>query len=391
MYRLAEDGLTGWLSRRRRKPLVLRGARQTGKSTLVRNFAQGHGLRLAEPGEFTYRAFMNGKMDLTQAEAVADLINAHSEMALHMAERQVDGALKNMVNHCYNELTDLLAECESRLDFAEEDLGWSNQQFYEDKINEVLLKIEGLIASGREGGILRHGIRVVLAGRPNSGKSSLLNLLLGYDRAIVTELPGTTRDILEETANLRNIPVKLTDTAGIREATDLIEGLGIDRSKQSLKQAQVVFWMLDAASDDLTAEINEMLAHTANSKVIAIWNKIDAVERQSLVLPDIEFPTVEISVEQRVGIDRLLDQFETIVWEYPHDEEPEVAVSSRHSALLAEAFAVLPEAIETTANCDWELAAVHLRAAITALGMITGENVTPDILDNIFSRFCIGK
>jgi tRNA modification GTPase len=355
------------------------------------NAVLANGARMAEPGEFTYRAFMNGKMDLTQAEAVADLINAHSEMALHMAERQVDGALKDIVNSCYTELTDLLAECESRMDFAEEDLGWSNQQVYQDKINATAQKIERLIASGREGGILRNGIRVVLAGRPNSGKSSLLNLLLGYDRAIVTDLPGTTRDILEETANLRNIPVKLTDTAGIREATDLIEGLGIDRSKQSLKQAQAVFWLLDASTDNLTEEIDEMLAHAGNNKVIAIWNKIDAVERHSLILPDIIFPTVEISVEQRLGIDELLDKFETAVWEYPHDEEPEVAVSARHAALLAEAFAVLPEAIETTASSDWELAAVHLRAAIAALGAITGENITPDVLDNIFSRFCIGK
>ncbi|MCF6175799.1 MAG: tRNA uridine-5-carboxymethylaminomethyl(34) synthesis GTPase MnmE [Victivallaceae bacterium] len=367
------------------------GGTLSARRTLNAVITNANGARMAEPGEFTYRAFMNGKMDLTQAEAVADLINAHSEMALHMAERQVDGVLKDIVNNCYTELTDLLAECESRMDFAEEDLGWSNQQVYQDKINRISQKIERLIASGREGGILRNGIRVVLAGRPNSGKSSLLNLLLGYDRAIVTDLPGTTRDILEETANLRNIPVKLTDTAGIREATDLIEGLGIDRSKQSLKQAQAVFWLLDASTDNLTEEIDEMLAHAGNNKVIAIWNKIDAVERHSLILPDIIFPTVEISVEQQLGIDELLDKFETVVWEYPHDEEPEVAVSARHAALLAEVFAVLPEVIETTASSDWELAAVHLRAAIAALGAITGENITPDVLDNIFSRFCIGK
>ena len=369
--------------------LQCHGGALSARATL--NAVIANGARMAEPGEFTYRAFMNGKMDLTQAEAVADLISAHSEMALHMAERQVDGALKNIVNSCYTELTDLLAECESRMDFAEEDLGWSEPKVYEETINRVVREIEQLIASGREGGILRNGIRVVLAGRPNAGKSSLLNLLLGYDRAIVTNLPGTTRDLLEETANLRNIPVKLTDTAGIRAATDLIEGLGIDRSKQSLKQAQVVFWVLDVTADNLQEEVSEMLAHTGSCKVIAIWNKIDAVELAALSLPAVEFSTVKISVEQQLGIDELLDQFETAVWDYPHDEEPEVAVSSRHAALLAEAFAILPEAIDTIATCDWELAAVHLRAAIAALGMITGENITPDVLDNIFSRFCIGK
>lgn len=355
------------------------------------NTALTHGARMAEPGEFTYRAFMNGKMDLTQAEAVADLINAHSEMALHMAERQIDGTLKKIINKCYKDLTDLLAECESRMDFVEEDLGWSAQQVYEAKINHVAAQLEQLIASGQTGVILRNGIRVVLAGRPNSGKSSLMNLLLGYDRAIVTNLPGTTRDILQETANLRNIPVKLTDTAGIREATDLIEGLGIDRSKQSLKQAQVVFWMLDATANDLTVEVNEMLAHAGDSKIIAIWNKIDAIADPSMIFPPIKYPTVKISVAQRIGINELLDRFETAVWSYPHDEEPEVAVSSRHAMLLAEALAAMPEAIATTASADWELAAVHLRSAIAALGAITGENITPDILDNIFSRFCIGK
>ncbi len=351
-----------------------------------------NGARMAEPGEFTYRAFMNGKMDLTQAEAVADIINAHSEMALHTAERQVDGALKKIIDQCYEQLTDLLAECESRMDFAEEELDWSGDEYYHNTLADISEQLEQLLASGNEGAILRHGIRVVLAGRPNAGKSSLLNLLLGYERAIVTNLPGTTRDVLEETANLRNIPVKLTDTAGIREATDLIEGLGIDRSKQSLKQAQIVFWVLDAAAADLQTEVDELFTHTQNSRVIAIWNKIDILtDKQLSALPALPCPTVKISVAQRRGIDKLLEQFEIAVCDYPHDEEPEIAVSSRHSALLSEALQNLPEAQARLTDAEWELAAVHLRAAIVALGMITGKTVTPDLLENIFSRFCIGK
>lgn len=348
------------------------------------------GARLAEPGEFTFRAFINGKMDLTQAEAVADLIYAHSDMALHLAERQIAGALKNQINRCRESLIDILSECESRMDFTEENLDWTDSGIFIEKINAICRDIDKLKASGREGVILRNGIRVVLAGKPNVGKSSLLNLLLGYERAIVTQLPGTTRDTLEETANIRNIPVRLTDTAGIREATDLIEGLGIDRSRKTIKESQLLFWMLDASSATISADIEEMEKHVAEHRnVIAVWNKLDLAGNTPL--PALKYPAAGISVTARTGIDKLMDLFEQAVWGFPHTEEPEIAVSSRHAALLDEAIAVLPEAAAMLKSSDWELAAVHLRAAITALGSITGENIAPDIQENIFSRFCIGK
>ncbi|MFA7230403.1 MAG: tRNA uridine-5-carboxymethylaminomethyl(34) synthesis GTPase MnmE [Victivallaceae bacterium] len=348
------------------------------------------GARMAEPGEFTFRAFVNGKMDLTQAEAVCDLISAHSDMALHLAERQIEGALSKNIGELRNDLIDILAECESRMDFTEEELDWTESERFIAKINAITGKIEKLLKTGREGIILRNGIRVVLAGRPNAGKSSLLNLLLGFDRAIVTQLPGTTRDTLEETANLRNIPVKLIDTAGIREASDLIEGIGIDRSRQSIKQAQIVLWLLDAAADNLEEEVSEMRLHTADKpNLIAIWNKIDlAAHRQ---LPQLKYPTACISVTAATGIDDLLNLFEKAVWEFPHTEEPEIAINARHARLLQNAVEALPGAAENIASGDWELAAVHLRDTISALGLIIGENADPDILDNIFSRFCIGK
>lgn len=354
------------------------------------NSVLASGARLAEPGEFTYRAFINGKMDLTQAEAVADIISAHSEMALNLAERQVRGALTDIIEKQRDELIEILAECESRMDFTEEDLDWTENETYLNKINTITAALNELAATGHEGQILRNGIRVVLAGKPNAGKSSLLNLLLGYERAIVTQLPGTTRDTLEETANLRNIPVKLTDTAGIREATDLIEGMGIDRSRQSIKQAQIVFWLLDATAVDLDAEVNEMLIHATGQEMIAVWNKMD-IAGDKTKLPVLKVPTAFISVEKRDGISRLLDLFEQAVWGYPHTEEPEVAVSSRHAALLREAIAAMPGAAATLQDGEFELAAVHLRGAITALGSITGETADPDILETIFSRFCIGK
>jgi tRNA modification GTPase len=348
------------------------------------------GARAAEAGEFTFRAFVNGKMDLTQAEAVCDLITAHSDMALHLAERQIQGKLSNNIGELREQLVDILAESESRMDFAGEDLDWTNDSIFIDKLEVIGAKIAKLLESGREGIVLRNGIRVVLAGKPNSGKSSLLNLLLGFDRAIVTQLPGTTRDTLEESANLRGIPVTLIDTAGIREATDLIEGIGIDRSRQSIKQAQIVFWLLDASAKDIDAEIIEMNAHTIEKEnLIAIWNKSDLAKDKAL--PELPCPSVEISVLKSLGIDDLLNLFEKAVWEFPHTEEPEIAVNARHAKLLEEAIEALPGAAINLGDNDWELAAVHLRSAISALASITGEESDPDILDNIFSRFCIGK
>lgn len=348
------------------------------------------GARAAEPGEFTFRAFVNGKMDLTQAEAVCDLITAHSDMALHLAERQIRGKLSASIDALRERLTDILAECESHLDFAEEDLDWTAVPVLLEEIKKIGDRIRGLLKSGREGIVLRNGIRVVLAGRPNTGKSSLLNLLLGFERAIVTQIPGTTRDTLEETANLRGIPVTLIDTAGIREAADLIEGIGIDRSRQSIRQAQIVLWLLDAAADNPDAEIKEMTAHTSEKKnLIAVWNKSDLAPERKLPAPPC--PSVKISALKAAGIDALLDIFEKAVWEFPHTEEPEIAVNSRHARLLGEAAAALPEAAENLAGSAWELAAVQLRSAVSSLAMITGKESDPDILTNIFSRFCIGK
>lgn len=348
------------------------------------------GARHAEPGEFTYRAFMNNKMDLTQAEAVADIISAHSNMALNIAERQAAGILGRKIQKIRAGLISILSECESRLDFGEENLDWTPSRILIHRIKKALSEVKSLLESKTEGIVLREGIRIVIAGRPNVGKSSLLNLLLGYDRAIVTTIPGTTRDTLEEFTTIRNIPVKLTDTAGIREADNIIEGKGIERSFASIKQAQIILWLLDAGAD-IDKECDTMKKHLHNKKnAIAVWNKIDIAVKKSK-LPDTKFPTVRISVEKQTGIENLLDNIEKAVWGYPHMEEPEIAVSSRHVSLLEEVLDALPGAIGNLLSEHWELTSVHLRSAISALGTITGETANPDILEEIFSRFCIGK
>lgn len=349
-----------------------------------------HGVRQAEPGEFTYRAFINGKMDLTQAEAVADLIGAGSDMALHLAERQLAGTVGEKVDAMRDRLLDLLGECESRLDFAEEELDWLSPDSMNAQLDELGEELRRLLATSHEGIILRQGIRIVIAGRPNAGKSSLLNRLLGFDRAIVTAIPGTTRDTLEEATHIRGIPVRLIDTAGIRDAENLVEGMGIDRSKQSLKGAQLVLWLLDAAQTDLDDEIAELIEHLRpGTRAVAVWNKIDLAP--NLDLPELPWPTVKTSVLRNQGLEELLDAIEKAVWEYPHEAEPEVAVSARHAEHLRQALDALPESMAKISREEWELAAVHLREALAALGRITGETVDPDVLDNIFSRFCIGK
>lgn len=354
------------------------------------------GARPAEPGEFTFRAFMNNKMDLTQAEAVGDIISAHSDMALSLAEKQMAGVLGCKIRDIRVLLLEILSECESRLDFSEEDLDWKEPANLSEDLKNAVSQIKYLLNSSREGVVLRDGIRMVIAGRPNVGKSSLLNMLLGFDRAIVTELPGTTRDTLEEFSTIRGIPVKMIDTAGIREADDLIEGMGIERSFASLNQAQVIIWLMDPSTDP-EHEFKIMREHTGKRKnVIAVWNKIDLIKK-GIELPGIEdnrkvsIPVLRLSVKDEDGLEKFLDAVEACVWGSQHHEETDMAVSSRHASLLDHALKQLHGTDEKIMLEEWELVAVSLRGAIFDLGTITGEDADPDVLDDIFSRFCIGK
>lgn len=352
------------------------------------------GARLAEPGEFTKRAFLNGRMDLTQAEAVADLINAKSESAAHLAEKQMSGLIGSTVRTERGKLLHVLAEVESRLDFPEEDLDWLPPENLNAVLNGCIKVIERMIRSRENGAILRNGMRVVIAGRPNSGKSSLLNALLGYDRAIVTPLPGTTRDTLEEFASFHGIPVRLTDTAGLREtAADPIENMGISRSRDSMRSAEIIFWVMDASSPAAAQEsleyMNSQIRNCSN--LIVVWNKIDLnpdPERLPLLSGT---PSVRISALRGEGLENLLDVFENRVWHKSESSETECEVSARHAGLLESAKSELQQAAREIASGFWELAASCLHAAIAALGGVTGEDANPDMLDEIFSRFCIGK
>ena len=351
------------------------------------------GVRPAEPGEFTRRAFLNGRMDLTQAEAVADLIHAKSESAARLAERQMSGLIGARVRSAREKLLHVLAEIESRLDFPEEDLDWLPPAALNAAVEECVNLLERMIRTRGNGALLRDGVRVVIAGRPNSGKSSLLNALLGYDRAIVTPMPGTTRDTLEEYASFRGIPVHLTDTAGLREASDdPIEVMGIARSRDSMRSAELIFWVMDASSaSEAEAALNDMKSQLSGpANLIAVWNKLDlnpAPEK----LPDAAVPSARISALTGEGIDGLLDVFENLVWDRSGSSDSECEVSARHAELLESARADLKQASLEITGEFWELAASCLHSALSSLGAVTGEEANPDMLDEIFSRFCIGK
>lgn len=343
------------------------------------------GCRMAEPGEFTFRAFANGKLDLVQAEAVADIISAGSELAYRTAEKQLAGSLSKKLQTIRKELVDLRAESESHLDFPDEELAWD--EHVSDRIRAVINQIEELLRTATFGQSLREGVRLALAGRPNAGKSSLLNALLGYDRAIVTDIAGTTRDTLEEQTSLRNIPVRITDTAGLRESDDLVEQLGVERSRRSIAASEITFYLLDASAPDLAAEVEQM-QNTPAPNCIAVWNKCDLAANREL--PELE-TSVRISAKTGEGIEDLLDMFVKVLTGSDHVSEPEAVVNARHRKELEKALAELPAAIDRFEDGEYELASPHLRAAADAIGNITGETVAPDILDNIFSRFCIGK
>ena len=342
----------------------------------------------AEPGEFTKRAFVNGKMDLTQAEAVVDIIDSHSEMALHAANRQLDGALGRKANTIYNNANQLLGEIEVRMDFVDEDLDFDSQQKLKDDLAQIATDINKLKSSKQEGEVLRHGVKVVLAGIPNAGKSSMMNLFLGRDRAIVTAIPGTTRDVLEEFAHARGIPIRLFDTAGIRETENEVERIGVERSHSYLKDAQIILWLVDSTEPETAQLIPTNIIDRPNLIVIA--NKADHQDSKPLNLPE-AVTVIQASALTEIGFDQILDQIEALVWVNPHHEEIDIAINSRHADLLEKAATEMQEIELAIEMEDWEIVSVALRGILRYIGSITGQAVSPDVLDNIFSRFCIGK
>jgi tRNA modification GTPase len=358
---------------------------------LVLDAALANGARLAEPGEFTRRAFLNGRIDLAQAEAVADLIHSRTELALRAANEQLAGKLSQRINKLRDEMLDTLAHVEAHIDFPEEDIAPDTRNQLIARLDHGVVFMDELLRTANEGQILRRGIRAAIIGRPNAGKSSLLNQLLGHDRAIVSAIPGTTRDTIEETANIRGLPLIFVDTAGLREARDEIEAEGVRRSRQSLQQAEFILHVFDAA-EPLTPADENYLAEFADKRRILVRNKIDLPAR--LQLPSgLKEPVVEVCCLTNQGIEPLKDAIKELVWSGEIKAEMlQVMINSRHQDALNRARTATLHTLDALrADQPLELVALDLRIAVNAVGEIVGKTTTEDLLDMIFSQFCIGK
>ena len=350
------------------------------------------GARLAEPGEFTKRAFLNGRLDLTQAEAVMDLIRAKSDRAHAAAIHELEGHLSAKINQAQDRLLTVLAHIEAHIDFPDEDLGPEVRDDLVRSTGEILSFLQSLLATAREGKILRDGVSVAIVGRPNVGKSSLLNALLGKDRSIVTPTPGTTRDTIEESASIRGVPFRFTDTAGIRRTRGTAEQLGVNRSHKALADSEIVLHVCDA-SRPLTAGDYEIMRTCRNRNAILVLNKADLPQRLHLPVTITDHECVLVSALRGDGLDILRTKLVDLAYSGTVGiADVDVAINARHTASLETAYKYLTGACHMLKTIEpLEIVSQHLRKSLDCMGEIVGKTSTDDILDRIFSAFCIGK
>ena len=354
------------------------------------------GARLAEPGEFTKRAFLNGRIDLSQAEAVMDLIRAKTDKSMQLAMRQLDGQLSHLIQNLRQEILNTLAQVEVNIDYPEyDDVEEMTLQLLREKTQQVLQGIRALLNTASQGKILRDGLKTAIVGRPNVGKSSLLNVLLREEKAIVTDIAGTTRDTIEEYVNVRGVPLQLIDTAGIRETDDIVEKIGVERSRKALKEADFVLLLLNQ-SETLQEEDIRLLETTKGMKRIILFNKTDLPSKLSTedIAPYAqEEEIVTTSMLNKEGIDRLEEKIAGYFFQGQMNERDATYLSNtRHIALLEKAEQALVEVqngIEMEMPVD--LIQIDFTRAWDLLGEITGDSVQDELLTQLFSQFCLGK
>ena len=354
------------------------------------------GARIAQPGEFTKRAFINGRIDLTQAEAVIDIINARTEKSLEIASSQIEGNLKNRISLIRGSLIKLLSEIEAGIDFPDEEIeGLDNDDIMARIQKEVIKPLKELLRGYEKGHVFKEGIRLVVAGKPNVGKSSLMNRMANKERAIVTAFPGTTRDIIEETININGIPAIISDTAGLHNSKDPVEVLGIEKAYEQISISDIVLFMIDA-STELTKEDYKIFKDLRNKEKIIVINKIDLVNKNYIFKMPVswkEIETVKISALYNKGIDKLNSVIKKIA-------TGGLTINSKNSIIPNMRHKIeIEKCLETTSRAkeglkdeiSFELIAIDLKEAIDSLGEIIGVSIKDEILDKIFSRFCIGK
>jgi tRNA modification GTPase len=352
------------------------------------------GARLAEPGEFTKRAFLNGKIDLSQAEAVIDIIRAKTELSMKSAIMQSKGSLSKEIGELRKYLLNVLALIEYAVDFTEddEDIIDDNLLFQiKDGINKTIERIKKLLKNADEGKIIRDGLNMVIVGKPNVGKSSLLNALLKEKRAIVTDIPGTTRDIIEEYINIDGIPVRIIDTAGIRDTEDTVEKIGVERSKEKIEEADLVILMMDS-SRELDDEDKLIIDAVKDKKYITLLNKIDLNRKISDDIIGNLRNIIEISAKNEIGIDDLKDKIKELFFDGEIDSESLIISNTRHKQALYRALENCTIALEKIQSNEFlDLISIYITSGMRALGEITGDELEEDLLNKIFSEFCVGK
>jgi len=352
-----------------------------------------NGSRLAKPGEFTQRAFINGRIDLTQAEAVLDIIESKTPKGAKLAIDQLDGKLTSLINKLKQDLLEIYVKLEASVDFPEESETEIDFISLKDQVKSIASRIKGLINTADKGQLLREGRSLVICGRPNVGKSCLMNALLRKDRVIVTSIPGTTRDAIEESISIEGIPFKLIDTAGMISSSDVVEKEGIKRSKRHLELSDLVILVLDI-SQGMCDEDKKLFKAVRDKAHIVVLNKIDL--KAKITLKDIKEYTnvniVKVSAIKSKGIKTLEKTILDMVWEGKIDDDLVLITNQRHKQALVSAYQELVRVNDLSNSADSsELASINIKACIDKLSEVTGEIFTEDILDRIFSQFCIGK
>ncbi|MEO1780642.1 MULTISPECIES: tRNA uridine-5-carboxymethylaminomethyl(34) synthesis GTPase MnmE [Enterococcus] len=362
----------------------------------ILQLALRQGARLAEPGEFTKRAFLNGRVDLSQAEAVMDLIRAKTDKAMNLALNQLDGNLSHLIRSLRQEILETLAQVEVNIDYPEyDDVEELTTRLLLEKAHQVQGQIDQLLLTAQQGKILREGLSTAIIGRPNVGKSSLLNYLLDEEKAIVTEIAGTTRDVIEEYVNVRGVPLKLIDTAGIRDTEDVVEKIGVERSKKALAEADLILLVLNQ-SEALTAADRELLRLTADDKRIILLNKTDLpaqlnLDSEAELLGD--SPLFAISVLEKAGLDQLEKAIADLFFAGgTGDKDASYVSNTRHIALLEKAGQALGEVIVgIEAGMPVDLVQIDMTRCWDFLGEIVGDSVQDELITQLFSQFCLGK
>lgn len=352
-----------------------------------------NGAVLAEPGEFTKRAFLNGRIDLSQAEAVVDIINSKTDKESKVAVQQLEGNLSEKIKNIRQKTVSLLADIEVTIDYPEYDVEEVTKSKISDFLEEIDILLDGLEKSFLNGKILKEGIKVAIIGKPNAGKSSLLNLILNEERAIVTDIEGTTRDSIEEFINIDGVPLKIIDTAGIRNAKDEVEKIGVEKSLKITEESDIVLAIFDI-SKELDEEDRKILEIVKQKNAIMLLNKMDLKKRANLTeIRNIDKPIIEISVKNKEGVENLYKEISNLFRLNEIAVDGELIVSNnRHKSLIINARNQVKKAREIIEqNMPIDIISSYLKEIIEELGKITGENVTEDVINEIFAKFCLGK